>query len=279
MATAEQHDDHEFYPVYCFKASPTHFTWVKMAAVDVLRLKRRPEFPDPKIYFHKNHPIRYISLLGLIISRTDLPTLTILTLDDSSGATLDVVVQKAAPVTAPAVSTTSIQPPISTTPHISPTTSAPLDITPYTPGTLAHLKGTIITFRGVNQLQLERVFPVRDTNAEMRFLDQRSRCLVEVLDVPWRLGREEVERLRGEMEDAEINGEEEEERVGDRRKRRRREEKEERDRRRIMKIWEREEKGREREAEVCRVEGGRVMREIQLLRVEGVQSSDEAGGR
>ncbi|PWY72094.1 hypothetical protein BO83DRAFT_446507 [Aspergillus eucalypticola CBS 122712] len=260
MATAQNHDALEFYPAYCFKASPTHFTWVKMAAVDVLRLKRRPEFPDPKTYFHKNHPISYISVLGLITSRTDLPTLTILTLDDSSGATLDVVVQKAIPT----ISTSMIPPPpppsgIHT--HISPTTALPLDISPYTPGTLAHMKGTVTTFRGVNQLQLERIFPVRDTNAEMRFVDQRSRCLVEVLDVPWRLGREEVERLRGEVEvEGEDGGvgvgvgmDEEEERG--RRRKRRREEREERDRRRIWKMWEREERGREREAEQKRKGG------------------------
>lgn len=29
-----------FYPAFCFKASPTHFTWVKMAAADVHRLQR-----------------------------------------------------------------------------------------------------------------------------------------------------------------------------------------------------------------------------------------------
>ncbi|GJP91020.1 hypothetical protein CBS115989_2387 [Aspergillus niger] len=245
MATAENHDDLEFYPAYCFKASPTHFTWVKMAAVDVLRLKRRPEFPDPKIYFYKNHPIQYISLLGLITSRTEFPTVTILTLDDSSGVTLDVVVQKATPNSTPSSTLpTSFTP----TQHISPTTSLALDISPYAPGTFAHLKGTISTFRGVNQLQLERVFPVRDTNAEMRFLDQRSRFLVEVLDVPWRLGREEVERLRRELD---MDEEEEEERV--RRKRRRREE---RDRRRMGKMREREERvGVRRIIEGKRVEG------------------------
>ncbi|GLA61910.1 hypothetical protein AtubIFM55763_010216 [Aspergillus tubingensis] len=270
MATAQNHDALEFYPAYCFKASPTHFTWVKMAAVDVLRLKRRPEFPDPKTYFHKNHPIQYISLLGLITSRTDLPTVTILTLDDSSGATLDVVVQKAISTPSTSMLSTGMHT------HISPTTALPLDISPYTPGTLAHLKGTVTTFRGVNQLQLERIFPVRDTNAEMRFVDQRSRCLVEVLDVPWRLGREEVERLRGEVE-AEVEGgdggvgvDEEEERG--RRRKRRREEREERDRRRIWKMWEREERGREREAEVCRVEGRRDMSVIEgrkMKRVDG----------
>ena len=34
----------DIYPAFCFKASPTHFAWVKMAAVDVHRLERRPGF-------------------------------------------------------------------------------------------------------------------------------------------------------------------------------------------------------------------------------------------
>ena len=43
MATV---DDGElvFYPAFCFRASPTHFAWVKMGAVDVHLLKRRAGF-------------------------------------------------------------------------------------------------------------------------------------------------------------------------------------------------------------------------------------------
>jgi hypothetical protein len=40
----EKHDDADliFYPAFCFKASPTHFAWVKMALADVHKL-HRPE--------------------------------------------------------------------------------------------------------------------------------------------------------------------------------------------------------------------------------------------
>lgn len=41
--------DLDFYPAYCFKESPTHFTWVKMAAVDVHRLKRRQGFGESAV--------------------------------------------------------------------------------------------------------------------------------------------------------------------------------------------------------------------------------------
>ncbi|PWY89546.1 hypothetical protein BO94DRAFT_534318 [Aspergillus sclerotioniger CBS 115572] len=216
MATADN-NDLVFYPAFCFKASPTHFTWVKMAAVDVLRLKRRAEFQDQSTYFYNNHPIRFISLIGLIIARHELPTRSILTLDDSTGATIDI--------------------------------------------------GTISTFRNKTQLQLERYFIIRDINTEMRFVDQRSRFLVEVLSVPWRLGGDEVERLRGEMEDEEELVEEEQERV--RRRERRRVEREERDARRIQRGWEREERIRAKEAGCCRDAGVRVMREIEKRRGVG----------
>ncbi|PYI07610.1 hypothetical protein BO78DRAFT_366325 [Aspergillus sclerotiicarbonarius CBS 121057] len=270
MATADS-NDLVFYPGFCFKASPTHFTWVKMAAVDVLRLKRRAEFQDQSTYFYNNHPIRFISLVGIIIARLDLPTRTILTLDDSTGATLDIVVSKSsAPVTTTTTTTnpTSISTPTpNTSIHISPTTQTPLDITPLVPGTLTHVKGTISTFRNTNQLNLERYFLIRDTNTEMRFVDQRSRFLVEVLSVPWRLGGNEVERLRGEMEEEEERVEEEQERV--RRRERRRVEREERDARRIQKGWEWEERVRAKEAGRCRDNGVRVMREIEKRRGGG----------
>jgi hypothetical protein len=48
MATGEDDDNDAgqltFYPAFCFKASPTHFAWVKMTAADVHRLRTRKGF-------------------------------------------------------------------------------------------------------------------------------------------------------------------------------------------------------------------------------------------
>jgi hypothetical protein len=33
-----------FYPAFCFPASPTHFTWVKMSIADIHRLQSRRGF-------------------------------------------------------------------------------------------------------------------------------------------------------------------------------------------------------------------------------------------
>lgn len=132
------------------------------------------------------------------------------------------------------------------------------------------VKGTLSVFRAAMQLQLERFFLVRDTAAEMRFVDQRSRYLVEVLTVPWQLTGEEVERLRLEAEAEEEQAEEEQERA--RRRHRRRAEREEKDQRRIQRLWEREEQLREKEAVLCREAGRRAMRGIQRKRVMNISS-------
>lgn len=236
-------------------------------------------------YFYNNHPIRYVSLLGLIVARTDVFRRTILTLDDSSGATIEVAVLKAEPPqdkdTEPehvgGKETNQQQHPanargpaqqvqeqaqknVVTVSHIATTQGTPLDISALHPGTLAHVKGTLSTFRGTMQLQLERVFPVPDTNAEMRFIDQRLRYLVEVLSVPWWLGVDDVERLREEAEEEDERVGEEQDRV--RRRARRKAEREERDQRRIWKMWETQERAREREAGVFRREELKFMREM-----------------
>lgn len=42
-------DDLVFYPAFCFKASPTHFSWVKMTATDVQRLVKIKGFEGNSI--------------------------------------------------------------------------------------------------------------------------------------------------------------------------------------------------------------------------------------
>ncbi|KAH8427538.1 OB-fold domain-containing protein [Aspergillus melleus] len=283
MAPTE-HEDLVFYPAFCFKASPTHFAWVKMMATDVHRLKRRPEFGDQSILFYQNHPIRFVSVAGIIIARTEYPRLTILTLDDSSGATIDIVVYKADPTTtaaAAAAQDSSVsasvsgpgqgtrQPPPSngsiqsqwTTTHVAATDrNSAVNITSLVPGAVAQIKGTLSMFRSTVQLQLERVFVVRGTSAEMRFLDQCCRFLVEVLAVPWRLGEDEIMQLRVEADEEEEKIEEEQARM--KKRQRKRLEREEKDQRRIQKLWEHEERNREKEAVICKDAGAKTMYEI-----------------
>lgn len=219
------------------------------------------------IYFYLNHPIRFVCLVGLIVARTDVYKRTILTLDDSSGATIDIVVLKSdQPVEEGAgqqrqATKAQAQTPAMTESHVTATDKTYLDISSLIPGTMVKVKGTLCTFRSNMQLQLERFFPVPDTNAEMQFLDHRTRFLVEVLLVPWVLTEDEIAQLRTEAEEEQERIEEERERI--RRRHRKRLEREEKDQRRIQKMYEREERLREKEAVSCQDAGRRVMRELE----------------
>lgn len=228
------------------------------------------------MFFYKNHPIRYVSVAGLIVMRTEITGRTILTLDDSSDATVNVVVlrsdakesshddeaeeiQSAPSATITSNPETETMDPTQPHPHISTTDRSPLDISGLVPGVTVRVKGTLSTFRSTIQLNLER-FSALSTNAEMAFLDERYRFLVEVLWEPWVLLDEEVEQLRREAEEAELKALEQRRRAE--KLLRRRVEREQSDQRHIWKRYERDERKRENEAVVCREEGVRVMEEI-----------------
>ncbi|KAJ5796465.1 uncharacterized protein N7518_005005 [Penicillium psychrosexuale] len=276
--TIVNHENLVFYPAFCFKASPTHFTWVKMGAADVHRLRKSSDFVGQNIFFYNNHPIQFVSLMGIIVARTDVPRRTILILDDSSGATIEIAVLKqtspnpsttsrATPATdpgKPAWSSFSLTAPTATsltqTTHVTSKDHNEIDISALQPGTLVRVKGTLSTFRSQMQLHLERFWLVRDTNAEMQFLDTRLRFLIEVLSVPWVLTDEEIETLRDDAERCDERALEHKRRAE--RVARKRVEREERHARAIALQYEKEERERERELKKIREDGERVMRKF-----------------
>ncbi|KAL4781619.1 hypothetical protein BJX76DRAFT_359739 [Aspergillus varians] len=263
-----------FYPAFCFRASPTNFAWVKIGAADVHRLSRRAGFREQGLFFYQNHPIRFVNLVGVIVARVDVPRRTILTLDDSTGATVDVVVLKGD--SGPGSSSVTVPDSKESKGgdddnallkefYVTSTTRTPIDIGPLLqPGRLFQIKGTLSIFRSTMQVQLERFFTVADTKAEMRFVEARCRFLLEVLSVPWFVGEEAIEDLKVEAD--EEGRKIEEEQASIRRRGRKRAEREERERRKIEKRWEREEAMREKEASVAKEVGREYMQEIERRR-------------
>ncbi|OJJ47197.1 hypothetical protein ASPZODRAFT_132159 [Penicilliopsis zonata CBS 506.65] len=238
------------YPAYCFKASPTHFTWVKISALDLQNLKR-----GIGVYYYLNHPIRYVYLAGLIVSRTEAPWHTILTLDDSSGETAEVVIKKQSMQSNETVEQVEQEEKEQEgyekeveeegggggggggEVHISTTEKSILDISKLEVGVLVKIKGSITTFRTINRVQMERFEILADTNEEMCFLRDRTRYFVEVLSVPWKLSAEEVAQLHREAEQDEEELQAKRKRAERRVKKRAR--LEERERRVILKAYER----------------------------------------
>lgn len=141
------------------------------------------------IYFHLNHPIRFVRVVGVVVAIDDINLMySALTLDDGSGATVELKIVRNSPEAQGAkvpTSTTTISNVnvISqfgvfeiTVDHRS------LDI-----GTVLKAKGTISEFRGVKQLELKRVQIVASTDEESQAWAETAAFKSTVLSIPWRI--------------------------------------------------------------------------------------------
>jgi hypothetical protein len=207
------------YPAYAFNESRTWFNWVKLTAVDVHGLREEPGFQGDttcfkkfhnisnigskicagqNIYFHLNHPIRYVCLTGLILSIDDkFNKYTLLELDDGSGVVITVKITRL-----PSDPSSSIDRPSNTTvSNVDVITEqgrydvlvdkAALDI-----GTVIKVKGTISMFRNVRQLELKRIWIVRSTAEEIAEWEEGAKFKREVLNQPWVLSKERLRDLQ-----------------------------------------------------------------------------------
>lgn len=89
------------YPAYTFAKSPTYNVWSKLSCVDIHALRSTPGFEGQNLYFHLNHPIRFVRLVGTVTEIDALgtrlggvPLFIFLTVDDGSGATVTVKIKR-----------------------------------------------------------------------------------------------------------------------------------------------------------------------------------------
>jgi hypothetical protein len=279
-----------FYPAYCYKASLTYFTWVKLTASDIHHgLRSRPGFANhhdnvsyrrqhshspTSLLFYLNHPIQFVCVVGIVVGLDDYEHFWLFTVDDSSGATIDVTCRKPENVKG-RNEDTSARPNSSTalaqdatvearkgknqgrTDTTTDETNTCLEVLSRVDlGSAVKVKGTITTFRSVRQIALERLEIVPDTNAEVRFWAQRTQLFADVLSKPWVVSVDEQARLlkeaEGEVEDIKGRAARREKRLAKERTREKRHAEE------IAKAYEVEEKGRERAAEKARADGLRL---------------------
>ena len=91
------HGEHySFYEPRYFRDSPTYKTWVKLFIADVYKLESRDGYEATKARFIKNHPIRWIELVGIVVSITIRTTFCEIEIDDGSGACIALYVKDAA---------------------------------------------------------------------------------------------------------------------------------------------------------------------------------------
>ena len=135
------------------------------------------------IYFHLNHPIRFVRVVGVVVAIDDINLML-----SGAGATVELKIVRNSPEAQGAkfpTSTTTISNVnvISqfgvfeiTVDHRS------LDI-----GTVLKAKGTISEFRGVKQLELKRVQIVASTDEESQAWAETAAFKSTVLSIPWRI--------------------------------------------------------------------------------------------
>lgn len=191
--------NYEIYPKRYFDASPTWFAWNNLTATDVNSLRTEPGFEGQQIYFHLNHPIRFVRLVGLLVDvEIKAGKFILLSLDDSSGACVEIKttirkVKEDDHAEYPSNTLvdnldvlTSLGVP---TVYINKQTA---DI-----GTVIKAKGTLDTFRNTRQLKLERIWTVKDTNEEAKAWSETASWKQDVLAKPWVISREK----RGEIDE------------------------------------------------------------------------------
>lgn len=155
----------------------------------------------PYTYFYLNHPIRYIYLVGVVVAIDDINLrYTTLTLDDGSGATLEIKIKRLLPeiynpVDSPSNTEVDNLNVLAGLGRFDVTVNdQTVDI-----GTIVKVKGTISEFRGFKQLELKRIWIVSTTNEEAKFWEALAAFKKDVLGRPWHLSKTEGKNIKKEL--------------------------------------------------------------------------------
>ena len=118
-------------------------------------------FPGQKIYFYLNHPIKWVRLVGIIVSFDNFKARWVFILDDSSGATIEVMCPRdTAYIPNELCATTSETAGRLGDPDVArgkSVTGNKIDMGGIELGAVVKVKGGIGTFRGEKQILLERI--------------------------------------------------------------------------------------------------------------------------
>ena len=242
---AGRHPELTFYPQYCYSQSPTWFKWVKVTAFDIHNIlstndgsqNTRPARNYEKItslgLFWLNHPIRFVAIAGVVVAVEDYNEKRwIFTIDDSSGATIDVVYSKPEGYTTKNVLDAKAQKPaqvildaegkvrtrvkaVSSAKRKGDDTGKTRDKNGETNadearriavlhsldiGAVLQVKGTVTNFRSTHQISLERLSILSSTTHEMNFVEERTRFLRETLSKPWTIATKQQQECLQEQE-------------------------------------------------------------------------------
>ncbi|CAK7565506.1 MAG: endo-1,3-beta glucanase [Sporothrix epigloea] len=163
-----------FYGQYCFHLSPTLNRWCPMRIAEVLKLVQYADFAGQNVYFHLNHPIKWVRIAGVVVACADYSGRRIYTVDDGSGATIEC----------------SVPAPDRQQHHL-----APVPVV-NNPGIVVDVKGELRIFRDTLQIQVVKLTVLRGTQQELRFWAKLQEFAASTLHRPWVLDRQTVRKYR-----------------------------------------------------------------------------------
>lgn len=153
------------------------------------------------MYFHLNHPVRYVRLVGVIVAIDDINLkYTVLTIDDGSGANIELKIVRIPPTERNAVVPSS-KTTLKNVEVISQfgVFDVMVDRHRLGIGSVVKAKGTISEFRGIKQIDLKRIWVVTTTDEEAQAWAETAAFKQEVLSKPWHITSTEHEQIKDKM--------------------------------------------------------------------------------
>ncbi|MCJ1408087.1 hypothetical protein MMC19_002160 [Ptychographa xylographoides] len=202
-----------FYPAYCFSTSPTFNTWAKLTIADIHGLRNRSGYEGQNLYFHLNHPIKWVRSVGVIVAFDTLDYRWNFQIDDGSGAAIEVTCPRERPSISEPSTTTN-----TTTAQNNPfrdlgmkgrtLSGVEIDMLGVDLGAVVKVKGGIGEFRGERTITLERITIVRNTTEEADAWNELHQFHSNILVKPWVITLEEQRKLKEEADGTRLKAEE-----------------------------------------------------------------------
>jgi len=180
--------------------------------------------PGQDLYFHINHPIKWVRIAGIVVAVDDFGPWRAYTVDDSSGATIECHVNLPKPIGSANPERGNIAQ--AGQPNLSKYQQQQVGLigADVKVGDIIDVKGVIRVYRQTRQIKAEKIVHLRSTEQEVQFWERVNALRKEVLDQPWFLDQKVVRKCRKEAEGYDAQRARREKR--ERRKRRESEEKE-----------------------------------------------------
>lgn len=159
-------------------------------------------FAGQNVFFYLNNPIRLVRIVGLIvqINTVALGKYTLLTIDDGSGANIEVKIQRRdrqPGEDAEYPSNTLVDNVDVTFQWGEPTVH--LDKKPLAIGSVVRAQGELSSYRNQRQVVLNRLFRVKDTNEEAVHWSKAADWKRSVLSKPWVLTQEQRDAVEEKL--------------------------------------------------------------------------------